>query len=528
MGAGASVDTVAGEVASLGPAYRKYAVAITENGVDGALLSSLNEPAELDETMEALGVTNGLHRRKLSITMRERALLSNAGATVATGAPPVAAVAEAVPVSDDSAGGRAPSLWTLELVWSAALDLDLAAAVFTDDGTLLALCYHATQEVLGRALVHSGDARGDRTGGAACRSHREVVTARLGAIDARAAAVVFFVLIHDGGAAAFADVGAATLSATGTSGAGGDATADSAAEHTLFPLQATDADCRSAALCRLVRVRGGGAGARGRWRLDSMQWADPTPRLDLALRPARSLLRDALPGVVEGGEERAVVLEKRAIMPLCGADLTLGLGWDPVDGGKGSLDLDAGCVLLDRDNIYVDFVYFDNLVSSGMRHSGDNRTGAGDGDDETIHFDLTKIPPNVESIVVVISCFSGDLTRVRNAFARVVDCERARDPATADSAELCRFDIGGQFNATSLIVCKLYRDIGFWKVQVIGTPINGRSVVEFFYLDTSGPMADLRHEFKEKAACPYSDTAFFAAMQALQEQGVAPASTDKD
>ena len=77
-------------------------------------------------------------------------------------------------------------------------------------------------------------------------------------------------------------------------------------------------------------------------------------------------------------------------------------------------------------------------------------------------------------------------------------------------------------------MCKLYRDTGFWKLQVIGTPINGRNIVEFFYTDTHGPMAELRNEFKTKAACPYSDSKFFAAIEVLHQSGVQPARTDKD
>ena len=63
---------------------------------------------------------------------------------------------------------------------------------------------------------------------------------------------------------------------------------------------------------------------------------------------------------------------------------------------------------------------------------------------------------------------------------------------------------------------------------MIGAPIGGRNIVEFFYQDTHGPMAELRHEFKVKANAPYPDARFFAAIEALAQAGVEPAQTAKD
>ena len=72
-----------------------------------------------------------------------------------------------------------------------------------------------------------------------------------------------------------------------------------------------------------------------------------------------------------------VVLEKGGLLPIedC-ASLMLGLGWDPIGNGGGSIDLDAGVVLLDKDNIYTDFVYFHQTDCPGVHHGGDNRTQA--------------------------------------------------------------------------------------------------------------------------------------------------------
>ena len=105
-----------------------------------------------------------------------------------------------------------------------------------------------------------------------------------------------------------------------------------------------------------------------------------------------------------------------------GSSLTqiyLGAGWDVAKSGGGSfgmfkggddpIDLDASHILFNENNQPLDAVWFGQLKSKdgSIWHSGDNRTGAGDGDDEVIHVDLTKVPPQVKSIVFTISSFRG-------------------------------------------------------------------------------------------------------------------------
>lgn len=110
-----------------------------------------------------------------------------------------------------------------------------------------------------------------------------------------------------------------------------------------------------------------------------------------------------------------------------GTELTqvfMGLGWDAKTGllggilGGGSIDLDASCAMYKEDKTLVETVSFRNLSSRGgyVKHSGDNLTGAGDGDDEVINVDLTKVPADVKSIVFTINSFSAKhLTRLKTA-----------------------------------------------------------------------------------------------------------------
>ena len=90
--------------------------------------------------------------------------------------------------------------------------------------------------------------------------------------------------------------------------------------------------------------------------------------------------------------------------------VSMGLGWDPVKskgllgkllGGGGEIDLDASCLLLDGNKDPIDVVWFRQLASKdgSIKHSGDNRTGEGSGDDETIHVDLSRLPAGVQYLM---------------------------------------------------------------------------------------------------------------------------------
>lgn len=150
----------------------------------------------------------------------------------------------------------------------------------------------------------------------------------------------------------------------------------------------------------------------------------------------------------------------------------MGLGWDASTGFFGSsIDLDASCVLFDSNKTVVDTVYFGRLNSSdgSVRHSGDNLTGAGDGDDEVINVDLSTVPDRVQSIVFTINSFRGQtFEKVKNCYARLVE--------TVSNSEICIFKLSDFTNSTAVIMAKVYRHNGEWKFNALGLPANGRTV----------------------------------------------------
>ncbi|HFT1470275.1 TPA: TerD family protein [Providencia stuartii] len=162
--------------------------------------------------------------------------------------------------------------------------------------------------------------------------------------------------------------------------------------------------------------------------------------------------------------------------------LMFGLGWDPVQvkkkgflsglfGGGNSIDLDASCILPDAQGKQIDVVSFRKLKSScnSVIHSGDNLTGEGDGDDETIFVELNKLPANTEYLAFTVNSFRGQtFNEVENAFCRVVD--------HATKKELANYKLTEQGSHTGIIIASLRRNNGQWDFTAHGSPSTGRTI----------------------------------------------------
>jgi tellurium resistance protein TerZ len=158
--------------------------------------------------------------------------------------------------------------------------------------------------------------------------------------------------------------------------------------------------------------------------------------------------------------------------------VVMGLGWDAIK-SKGifgfgakteSVDLDASCVMFDEANRPLDIVWFRQLKSrdGSIVHTGDNRTGAGDGDDEQIIVDLSRVPASVKALVFTVNSFTGQsFAQVQNAYCRLVNA--------ANDKEVARYDLSVQGPHTAQIMAKLYRHNGEWKMHAIGENGNGRT-----------------------------------------------------
>jgi tellurium resistance protein TerZ len=158
----------------------------------------------------------------------------------------------------------------------------------------------------------------------------------------------------------------------------------------------------------------------------------------------------------------------------------MGLGWDAIKkkgmfGGmkSQSIDLDASCLVFDANGQLVDQVWFQQLrsVDGSIQHTGDNRTGAGDGDDESIVVNLTGLPAAVNTLVFVVNSFTGqNFSQIENAYCRLVD--------TTNESELARFELTGSGTHNSQVMAKLTRDRSGWNMTAIGAIANGRTFHE--------------------------------------------------
>ncbi|MDE7244655.1 MAG: TerD family protein [Oscillospiraceae bacterium] len=157
--------------------------------------------------------------------------------------------------------------------------------------------------------------------------------------------------------------------------------------------------------------------------------------------------------------------------------ISVGLGWDTnkYDGGS-DFDLDGTAFLLTGSGKVsgdADFIFYGNLrhSSGAIEHLGDNRTGSGEGDDETILVDLSLVPPDFEKIAFTATIYDAAARRqnfgqVDNAYIRIVD--------ETNGTELVRFDLTEDFSVeTAMVIGELYRHGGEWKFSATGSGFQG-------------------------------------------------------
>ena len=157
----------------------------------------------------------------------------------------------------------------------------------------------------------------------------------------------------------------------------------------------------------------------------------------------------------------------------------IGLGWDiNVTDTGADFDIDGSVFLLDSNEKLISdkhFIFYNNLTSpdpdGSIKQRGDNRTGAGEGDDEIIDMNLKNIPPEVAKIALTVTIHEADkrqqnFGQVSNAYVRIVNCE--------NEEEIIRYDLTEDFSVeTALIMAELYRKDGEWRMNAVGAGYEG-------------------------------------------------------
>ncbi|WP_405981274.1 TerD family protein [Streptomyces sp. NBC_00158] len=153
------------------------------------------------------------------------------------------------------------------------------------------------------------------------------------------------------------------------------------------------------------------------------------------------------------------------------SQVKMGLGWEPAYGGR-DIDLDASVIAYGPQRNFIDSCYFGKLsiLGGAIKHSGDNLTGDGAGDDEVIVVDLGRLPAEATGLVFTVNSFSGQkFTEVAKAYCRLIDA--------ASGEELVRFDLTGAEPQTGVMMAKLIKQFsGEWEMTAMGEFVKSRTV----------------------------------------------------
>ncbi|WP_316820807.1 TerD family protein [Pedobacter gandavensis] len=170
----------------------------------------------------------------------------------------------------------------------------------------------------------------------------------------------------------------------------------------------------------------------------------------------------------------AINLKKGQREQLNAQKFTVGLGWDTNSGSGHDFDLDASVFMLGEDKLLISddfFIFYNNLVSpdAAITHTGDNLTGVGDGDDESILVDLSKIDPRVSEIRILVTIFEAakrkqNFGQIRNSFVRILDHQ---------GIEMMKYELDEDFSIeTAVEFGRIYRRNGEWKFEAVGVGTN--------------------------------------------------------
>lgn len=156
--------------------------------------------------------------------------------------------------------------------------------------------------------------------------------------------------------------------------------------------------------------------------------------------------------------------------------ITVGLGWDPRATDGAEFDLDASVFICGEDGKVrndTDFIFYNNKtgLAGAVEHMGDNRSGEGEGDDEKVNIDLSKIPAEVKKLVFAVTIHDAETRgqnfgQVSNAYMRVVN--------SAGGAVLAKYDLSEDYSTeTAMIFGEIYRHNEEWKMKAIGAGFAG-------------------------------------------------------
>lgn len=156
--------------------------------------------------------------------------------------------------------------------------------------------------------------------------------------------------------------------------------------------------------------------------------------------------------------------------------ILIGLGWEARSTDGADFDLDASAFMLGSNHktrVDADFIFYGNLQAAdgSVVHTGDNKTGSGDGDDEAIKVNLDLVPADVQTVAITVTIHDADVRKqnfgqIKDAFIRIVNDENQK--------EIARYDLSEDYSTeTAMIFGEIYRHNGDWKFRAVGQGYSG-------------------------------------------------------
>mmetsp|Transcript_87121 Transcript_87121/g.247000 ORF Transcript_87121/g.247000 Transcript_87121/m.247000 type:complete len:434 (-) Transcript_87121:109-1410(-) len=327
-----------------------------------------------------------------------------------------------------------------------AVDLDLQGIAFDAQGKLLDAVYYNNLKALGRGLTHSGDeVTGDKEG------FDEAIWVNFPKMAATVPLLVFIVACYKGGSIHDARNGRFHL-------------LEDRASNEVGQFRLENFAGKAAIIGSLMRKSGGWV-----FRTAHEVAMDGQHFIDILEPTIGNYVRRVIPGAPRR-LKAAFAMEKGSVVDLPqagGARQTVAaLGWDT---SMGEVDLDVSAVLLDGSAHEIECVFFGNEEAQGIKHSGDNLTGDGSGDDESVCIELDALSKRVEQIFFVVNIYTKGRTfaQVANPYCRLV---------TSDGEEFCRYQLTEAGSEQALIMARLFREPGNrWGFQAVGAPCRGQT-----------------------------------------------------
>lgn len=326
------------------------------------------------------------------------------------------------------------------------VDIDLQCVVVDSNGVIIDCAYYNNMKAV-RAITHSGDevnGRADKI--------EEMVWVNMKKLPQNVSLLIFVVAAFSGGSLADAANGRLHVLENNEDN-----------EVAVFEMERSTKNVDVVA----VMFKDISSG----WKIRIVDNPAENGRHFMDILPTLStIVRGFIPSAPTK-QKVAFAMEKGSVMDLPAniGLITVGLGWDVDDG---EADLDVSAVLLDREGMDCEAVFFGRLESKnhGIVHTGDNLTGEGEGDDEQIRVQVDAIGGEINSVVFVVNIYSPGRTfaQVANPFCRVVD--------ESAGQELCRYSLRDAGRDNGLIIAKLVREVGGrWGFHALGIPCRGRT-----------------------------------------------------